>query len=408
VQIEVPSTEASEEEIAAEVEGLRQYYLEYEDITGRAAELGDVASVVIIHDDQKDAVEEDGADAAAAGDEHDADADTEHDADEGDADQLHAHEHPQDIELGAGMMPSAFDEHIVGLKVGEVTEFEFVFDDEAAPEREPMKVKLRLDGLKKKILPELTDEWVKQTVEFADVAELKERIRESIVAAKEQEIGSLREVAASRALAERLVGEAPEQLIKQTEQDNYKDFYKRLQNNRISFDQYLAGNNLTPERFREEMHEQAQFNARLSLALDALARNSGLSISDEEIRAEFERAGVNDPEKLYQEWKRQGRLSEIRQGLLRTKAAEHLTSTAEVFAPGTLEPSSPAGAKAADDDTVASDAADATVDAAASDTKTAAAADIGSDKPAKKPRKTASKKTEAKQTAKQTEKGEQK
>jgi trigger factor len=339
VQIEVPSITASQEEIASEINGLREYYASFEDISGRAAESGDVVDIVFIHDASEHDHDHDEHDH----DEHDYDDDYDDDEqddseiDSAEAEDDSPHEHPQQLELGIGMMPESFEEHVIGLEIGQVSEFEFSFvEDQDNEEAKPVKVKLRLDAIKKKILPELTDEWVKETAEFDSLDALRERIKETIESEKQRNLGPVRETAASKALAERLQCEPPEALVKQTEQDNYKDFYNRLQSNRVSFDQYLAGNNLTPERFRTEMHDQAILSAKIGLALDALATHQGLLVSDEEIREEFDKSGAENPEKLFQEWKRQGRLSEVRQGISRMKASQFLLDNAEVFEPGTL------------------------------------------------------------------------
>ena len=90
-------------------------------------------------------------------------------------------------------------------------------------------------------------------------------------------------------------------------------------------------NDNSPEKLQKDTQAQAKESSAASLALDALARNLGLAGSEEEIIAEFERSGIADSQKLYSEWKAYGRLPEIREGLLRMKAARHLYDTAEVF-----------------------------------------------------------------------------
>jgi FKBP-type peptidyl-prolyl cis-trans isomerase (trigger factor) len=186
-------------------------------------------------------------------------------------------------------------------------------------------------------LPELTDAWVKQTLEFDNVEEFKSRLVESIREQKSEDLPALRELRSSQAIAKRLVGAPPESMIKQTEQDNYKDLFQSLQNQRVTLDNYLAASGLSPESFRESMHEQARQSAAMALALDALGRHLGLSASDDEIHEEFVRSGAKDPDALLERWRANGRLSEIRQGLIRIKAAKHAYDTAEVFEPGSLE-----------------------------------------------------------------------
>jgi FKBP-type peptidyl-prolyl cis-trans isomerase (trigger factor) len=193
------------------------------------------------------------------------------------------------------------------------------------------------------VLPELTDAWVKETLEFENVEELRNRLTDSLRERKQEGLPALREFLSSQEIARRLVGDVPEAMVRQTEQDNYKDLFQSLQNQRLTLDAYLQANQLTPEAFRDSMHAQAHQSAAIALALDALARHLKLSVSDDELKEEFEGSGAQNSEALLQRWQSSGRLSEIRQGILRMKAARHVQDTAEIQAPGTLSdaPSSP-------------------------------------------------------------------
>lgn len=185
--------------------------------------------------------------------------------------------------------------------------------------------------------PELTDAWVKETFEFENVDEFKERLAESIREQKSQDLPSLREMRSSQELASRLVGEVPEALALQTEQDNYRDLFQTLQRQHMTLDSYLEMYGFTPESFRESMHQQAHDSAAIALALDALARHEKFTVSQEEIVEEFEKSGAKDPQELYENWRKAGRLSEIRHGILRMKAAARLDEMIEVHDIGTLK-----------------------------------------------------------------------
>ncbi|MCL1890926.1 MAG: trigger factor [Coriobacteriia bacterium] len=395
VKIELPSAEPTDDEIIQRIDSLREYYVEYEEVAGRPVEMGDSLVLTVINENT-DAGAGDEA-AAGAGDESAA-ADTAADAT---ADAAADREMPYD--LGSGAMPPSFEAGLVGMKVGETKAIEVDFGDvlsavSAEDKAEgdantvpPITVTVVVKSIRAKQLPELTDAWVKDTIEYEDVAELKNRVADSIKDAKEADLESLRDLFASQKLAARLEGEPPEELIKQTEQNNYQDFFKSLQDNHATFDQYLEANKLTSEEFREQMHEQAAQNAASALALDSLARHLEMTVSDEEIYDEFVKSGTEKPEELFKEWQNQGRLSEVREGLLRMKAARHLCETAEIFEPGTLKEEAPAkkkAAKKASDKTAAADKVD----------KAADKVDKAADKTDKAADKTAAKKAPAKAT----------
>ena len=67
-----------------------------------------------------------------------------------------------------------------------------------------------------------------------------------------------------------------------------------------------------------------------NLALDAYARHNGIEVSDEEVVNEFKTSGAKDADKLYEDWKKQGRLHIVREGILRGKALEALLKEADI------------------------------------------------------------------------------
>ena len=330
VKIELPSAEPTEDEIQERINSLREYYVEYEEVADRGVQDGD-SLVIQVGDPVKDVSDsEDDADGQA-------DSNAEDSANE------------MTYDMGSASMPVQFDEGLKGMTVGQTKDIEVTFEAApgAAAAATPTSFKVTVKAIRVKNLPELTDAWVKDTIEYDGIAELRSRITESIKESKEADLPPLREVLASQKLALRLQGEPPEEMVKQTEQNNYQDFFRSLQENRTTFDQYLSSRGLTSEKFREQMHAQAVNNATIALALDAYARNLALTASDEEVFDEFKRSGVENPRKLFEDWREKGRLSEIREGLLRMKAARHLYDTAEVFEPGTLVEDQPQEAKKA-------------------------------------------------------------
>ncbi len=78
------------------------------------------------------------------------------------------------------------------------------------------------------------------------------------------------------------------------------------------------------------MKAQAADTVKQNLALDAYARHNGIEVTDEEVVNEFKTSGAKDADKLYKDWKKQGRLHIVREGILRGKALEALLKEAEI------------------------------------------------------------------------------
>jgi trigger factor len=308
IQIELPSEEPTPTEIEEQVDTMLDYYVDFEEITDRPAQQGDFLILEM-------EVTSDGTRAEA----------------------LSGDSIP--YEMGSDGMPASFDEQLLGSVIDETREFDFDFSSEEAArigmgESGSAHCAVTIKEIKARVKPDLTDAWVKEKIEFDSVEEFRTRIADSIRQQKRSELASLKERLISEELISRLQGEPTDMLVTQAEQGIYRDFFASLQRSNQTFDGFLASAGITPEAFREDIKKQAVELTAQTLALDAFARHLGLEASDEEIREEFSSSGAEDPEALYQQWADGGRLSEIREGLLRVKVARSLDEGAEIFEPG--------------------------------------------------------------------------
>lgn len=77
------------------------------------------------------------------------------------------------------------------------------------------------------------------------------------------------------------------------------------------------------EQFIGDLHKQANDVARESTALDALARELKIEVTEDDINAEFEKAGVKDVEASKAEFIADGRMPAVRESIRRSKAVDH-------------------------------------------------------------------------------------
>lgn len=308
VHIEIPMKKASEAEIDEQIEALGNYYYDYKNAPAntKVKENGSVEITLVVKDDKGEVMESLGAE-----------------------DRLY--------ELGQGLFPAAFDEALLGMKKGEtksitlnVAENPCMMTSILKDKTEEVTFEVEIKVVKKKVAPEVTDEWVKETLGFADVAELRVRMGESIEQQKGDIIPRIMENNALFALQERLEGEAPEAMVEEAERELLQSFFTQLQNQGATLDAYLKAQDITSDKFKEDVKLQAVDTVKQNLALDAWARHAGIEVSDEEIVDEFKNSGAQDPDALYEEWKAQGRLHIVREGIMRGKALEALLAASEV------------------------------------------------------------------------------
>lgn len=307
VEVEVPFKEATPKEIDAQIELLTDHYKSYENAPaatklaeGRAADLA------------MKATKEDGEA----------------------IDSLTSESVLYN--LGSGLYSEALDKALDGIKKGESRTFTLdIPADESAmlmADLAGQKVNFEVTCavIKKEAAPELTDEWVKETLGFDSVDALKKEIAESLEQQKEQVIPQIKENACALQLIERLEGDVPAAMAEQKESELLQDFFSQLQRAGVSFDSYLLQRGIDNTEFKEDVKRQAADEAKRELALDAWARHKDIEATDEDIADEFSRAGLEDPKKTEREWRESGRLYLIREGIERSKAMEDVMESAKV------------------------------------------------------------------------------
>ena len=308
VHVEIPFKTASEAEIDEQIAALGNYYYDYKNAPANTKVKADSAVELAIK-----AVDDKGEDIASLSTEE----------------RLY--------ELGQSLFPAAFDAELVGCKKGESKHFEIEVDSNPCMLTSILKGKtekvvfdVEVKAVKKKITPEFTDEWVKENLGFADVAELRSKMGEQIESQKGDMIPRIMENNALYELQKRLQGEAPAAMCEDAERDLLQSFFEQLQRQGATLDAYLAAQNLTADQFKDDVKLQAADTVKQNLALDAYARHNGIEVSDEEVVNEFKTSGAKDADKLYEDWKKQGRLHIVREGILRGKALEALLKEADI------------------------------------------------------------------------------
>ncbi len=229
--------------------------------------------------------------------------------------------------IGSGLMSAEFDEKLVGAAAGDklefsvpVTEGTAAYLKELVGKTESVSFTVEVKELKTKVAPTVDDAWVADNFGFETVAELRERISESLTQQKADFLPRLKEDRVLYALLERVTDEAPEAMVEEQEQDLLQEFFQQLQRSGQTYDAYLKANNLTAAQVKDDIKQQAAEVVKQNLALDAWARHFEIACEDCDVQAEFIKASADEWESLYNSWKQAGRLHLVREGVLRSKA----------------------------------------------------------------------------------------
>lgn len=227
--------------------------------------------------------------------------------------------------IGSTAVPAEFDEAVTGLKVGETAEVEMKLDDK------DVKVKVTLKSAKKHVVPELDDELAKKGFGFDSVEALKDAVKEEVAEDKKVQLPNLKETRVIEKITESLkLEELPTDYVKEVFNELAQDFMAQLSRQGLTLDTWLQARGIQANDFIADLNAQAAERARQSLALDALAKKLGLVASEEDVRAEFENAGMDDVDASMKEFTEAGRMPAVRESIKRSKALDWLLENAKV------------------------------------------------------------------------------
>jgi trigger factor len=246
--------------------------------------------------------------------------------------------------VGQGMLPASFDEHIVGMNVGETRVFELatrdfdrsspaMTDDPDSPEAEKTETfafSVTVLEQRKRVIPAITDAWVEKNVPgVSTVLELREEIRKQGLARREREFTLMKSFLAATEFAKRFKGSIPDELYELTRNDIAQSLQQNLEAQGKSM-QELIQEQGGEQQFSMQLMMQAREMLKQSFSLDALARHLELEVTDEDINETFRLMAPGHEREAHMEFELTGRMYQIHEVTLRNKANAWLLETAEI------------------------------------------------------------------------------
>lgn len=198
------------------------------------------------------------------------------------------------LKLGSGQFIPGFEDQVVGHSVGDEFDIDVTFPENYQAEElagAPVVFKIKLHEIKKTELPELDDDFVKDTSDFETVEELRADVRKNLEEEAQKRADADAEGAVLDGVIERLEGEIPEVMFENKVNDMIEDLSNRLSQQGIQLDMYLQFTGMTMESLKTTYREQAEKQVKLRLALEKIVQLEGIEATEEDIEAEFAHIG---------------------------------------------------------------------------------------------------------------------
>lgn len=234
------------------------------------------------------------------------------------------------LKLGSGQFIPGFEDQVAGHGLEEDFDVTVTFPENYQMEDYAGKeavFKCRIYEITHEELPELDDEFVKDTSDFDTVDELKADVRKRMEEAAKASVDRAFENAIVEKLVEKIEDPIPHCMFEQRADMLLNQFASQLQSQGVSLDLYLQYTGMEQDALKATYLERAETEVKLRLALEKIAELENLAVTDEEVDAEVEKiAQANSM--TAEDVKKRIALDDLRTDLAVTKAMEFVKEKA--------------------------------------------------------------------------------
>ena len=187
------------------------------------------------------------------------------------------------------MFIPGFEEQVAGIRPEEERDVHVTFPTQYVPELagKDATFHVKAHRIVRRSLPQLTDAFA-QEQGFEDVSHLRRSIMEQAILQKQQ--------AASNAFAEALMQQVvagmevqlPDSMVESQLTGILQELQQHLESQGASLSDYLQAAQLTMDDLRDHARENAVAAARYELAMTEIARQEGITVTEEELEEKYQ------------------------------------------------------------------------------------------------------------------------
>ena len=198
----------------------------------------------------------------------------------------------QPLMLGSGTFIPGFEEQLVGAKVGDKVDVKVTFPQEYHATDLAGKEAVfhcTVHAITAKTLRELDDQFAKDIGMMSSMEEMKTVLRQQMQQYADQVADAqMRDQLLNALVAECEGLEVSDELVEAELDDAVKTVYQQLQQQGLTLNDYLEFCGRTLEDLRAELRPNAVSTVKARLALQEVSRLENITVSEEEIEAEYQ------------------------------------------------------------------------------------------------------------------------
>ena len=259
IEIKKRSDKVTEAEIKKELDALAEKQVKFVEVADREAKMGDLVNIDYAGFEGKDQFE--------GGTSKD-----------------------QELELGSKTFIPGFEEQVVGMKIGEERDVNVTFPEHYHADNlagKPVVFKVKLLGIREKVLPEINDEFASNASEFETLADLKKSIKDRLQENKTKEV----EAEAENKLVEEIVKRAkldvPAAMVDSQIDHELHHMEEAVKAYGIDLKTYMQIMGTTLEDYRKSKEKEAEAQVKASLVLEEIIKKEGIKVLAKDIKAKI-------------------------------------------------------------------------------------------------------------------------
>jgi len=313
LQVPHPEWEVTDEEVAEQLDALRERFAELETVD-RPAGPGDYVVVTVVGERDGQRVDEVSVEDLLYQIPDDAGDDSE----------------------------SALDRNLVGGSAGDV----LTFTDTLGPDYGDLagaEVDLRavVKEVKSKQLPELDDDFAITASEHDTIDELRDELTEQLAKHKRNHARSELRGAVVEAVCDLVDIPLPQSMIQQELRFRLNRIAQQAEQYGMSLEAYLSAVGASPETVVSELEEDARKTVKAQLVIDAVGRAAQVDVTQEDLGGEIARQAMRlgrPPEELAEFMTHPDRIQALISDAFRRKTIDHLVASVQVLSAPPDEP----------------------------------------------------------------------
>ncbi len=197
-----------------------------------------------------------------------------------------------DLEIGSKTFIDTFEEQIIGKNIGDEFDVNVTFPENYGKEdlaSKPAVFKAKINEINEKILPELNDEFVQDTTEFESLKDYKKEIKSKLTTMKKDEADKKMKETVLEALIEKVEVTIPSAMIELEIDQKINEFRNGIGAQGLTLESYLNYMGQSLENMREAYRIICEKQVKGRLALETVAEEEKIKVSEKDIDAELTR-----------------------------------------------------------------------------------------------------------------------